>query len=201
MISSSIMSHVSFFSSSLASFLSPASSSESQPSMASKTSESSPYSSSIASLSYSAFANLSHSLKIKKRLLLILSSLGRFALDREFVNMEELLVKHVRTFLSKPGVSRIPMRTVCECFSESRLLWKRFKNSHLGCLLKRLGCLLGYLDMLLADFQHQDRPKMAPSRATLTAQNNNLWQLKWPKVWQSCSKTNLRAIIFWQNSA
>ena len=134
-------------------------------------------------------------------LLLILSSIGRFALDREFVNMEELLVKHVRTFLSKPGVSRIPMRTVCECFSESRLLWKRFKNSHLGCLLKRLGCLLGYLDMLLADFQHQDRPKMAPSRATLTAQNNNLWQLKWPKVWQSCSKTNLRAIIFWQNSA
>ena len=67
------------------------------------------------------------------------TSIGRFAVDREFVNMENP--------------------------SESK------KNKHLGCLLERLGCLLGYLDMLLDDFQHQDRPKMAPSRtwATLNA--------------------------------
>jgi hypothetical protein len=44
----------------------PVSSSESHPSIASNTSESSPCSSSIAKRSYSNFANLSHSLLIKK---------------------------------------------------------------------------------------------------------------------------------------
>ena len=49
------------------------------------------------------------------------TSIGRFAVDREFVNIETSLVKKLRTLFPKPGMSRSPMTTVCECCSESRL--------------------------------------------------------------------------------
>ena len=41
---------------------------------------------------------------------------------------------------------------------------KRHLDCFLGCLdslVDRLGYLLGYVDTLLGDFQHQDRPKIA----------------------------------------
>ena len=49
------------------------------------------------------------------------TSIGRFAVDREFVNIETSLVKKLRTLFPKPGMSRSPMTTMCEYCSESRL--------------------------------------------------------------------------------
>ena len=53
------------------------------------------------------------------------TSIGRFAVDREFVNIENSPVKHLRTLFPKPCMSGSPMRKVCEGCSEPRLLWKR----------------------------------------------------------------------------
>ena len=68
--------------------------------------------------------NMNTNMKIKVNVNMNMNmntSIGRFAVDREFVNIETSLVKKLRTLFPKPGMSRSPMATVCECGSESRL--------------------------------------------------------------------------------